>query len=987
MLILQMYLPMTPLHKSTAFKLILLLFLCVAFSVLSYADVVPRWSQVDSIRVNEGEYLVYNLADKVSGNPQLSLYHREETAWLSVSRSLLSGQAPQVSEETSYTITIRAFNNAGSSEQTFTVVVKDVGTFVRDSTTPSALCPVDVRVCPDGSKVFRSGELCEFAPCPSPLPTNNGVPTYSSPFSRSTDRESSVVTVNRFGRHLLVLQVQQLLNKTSCKVATTGPGSPGSETDYFGPATDRALLCDKSARNTDYSGTITQSLVDGLQRYVDSLSSSTPQTSPRISPNPPVDNTPPPSTTPPAPKDPPTDNTQTPPAVPPHGTQLSSANCVPPPPPPPITAIPGDGVVELSFPSFYHISNRSQYQFSLRISTASPTCFDNGGTSHGVHHVRNGRAYPITHITNLTNGTKYYICTRYRRLSRECGLSSHISSVSVVPTATGAASLPDPDTSCSLTPPPPPFTVTVEDGSQDYFGYVKALISLVSPTASDRSNYYYAFSFNKDSSLCRGAGSSLQLRGNFLDSGYDYVTRRVDSSNKTNYVCLSRRDSRNDCALWSLPRVASYSCVGASMPTAFTVVEEDGIFRIPKVDFPTDFDRGIYFYQVSLSSTSSTCSGSGDTWSTVEAGDSSYSAEFKKDRWRGLDRSHIHYVCLRRKYRRRSSDTPGGRNACVDDWSPVRTVAITACNPVDGGWSEWSDCTCTPDDNDLPTAGEQTRTCTNPAPICGGTCSGESSKSCAISDCPVRSCRWKIISCGAKECGDQYAICGPPGCSGRCRLKNAPPVFPGYRAVYKDWCGLCAQGKSCINRQCVIPPKPGTWSRPPIHSTSCGLLAKPVCSNGKCAPGSHPWGPGDETYGLKCESGSCLKNCGNCPGTSCCVVPSPAEFAAYRTTPTASSDWKTTVTLDFGKDLSGNDNGNFSAASVAQYDYQVALLPSTSDSCDHSITLKRYTDITEQIYTKTGFGSTAWVCLRRRSKLDTCVAWSKPYQARLYVRD
>ena len=372
---------MINLYKSTTFKLILLLFLCVAFSVLSYADVVPRWSQVDSIRVNEGEYLVYNLADKVSGNPQLSLYHREETAWLSVSRSLLSGRAPQVSEETSYTITIRAFNNAGSSEQTFTVVVKDVSTSVRDSTTPSALCPVDVRVCPDGSKVFRSGEFCEFAPCPLPLPIHNGVPVlgddchiaksqcntcrrqgdfvqcteaycedeqfFCASFSSDVDVPSLpvlVLTFDRFERHLLVLQAQQLLNKTSCKVATSGPGSPGSETDYFGPATDRALLCDKSARNTDYSGTITQSLVDGLQRYVDSL---------------------PPSTTPPAPKNPPADDNPPAPPNPPADDDPPESCVNPQPNPPQVRSVLGGCVVSPSDAD----SDEYHYEYAPSISS------------------------------------------------------------------------------------------------------------------------------------------------------------------------------------------------------------------------------------------------------------------------------------------------------------------------------------------------------------------------------------------------------------------------------------------------------------------------------------------------------------------------------------------------------------------------------------------------------------------------------------------
>ena len=617
---------MINLYKSTTFKLILLLFLCAAFSVLSYADVVPRWSQVDSIRVNEGEYLVYNLADKVSGNPQLSLYHREETAWLSVSRSLLSGRAPQVSEETSYTITIRAFNNAGSSEQTFTVVVKDVGISVRNSETPSTRCPVDVRVCPDGSKVFRSGEFCEFAPCPLPLPIHNGVPVlgddchiaksqcntcrrqgdfvqcteaycedeqfFCASFSSDVDVPSLpvlVLTFDRFERHLLVLQVQQLLNKTSCKVATSGPGSPGSETDYFGPATDRALLCDKSARNTDYSGTITQSLVDGLQRYVDSLP---PSTTPPAPPNPPADDDPPAPPNPPADDDPPA------PPNPPADDDPPESCVNPQPNPPQVRAVVGGCVVSPSD------ADSDEYEYEYRRETLSRPLFDWQSTTFFSHH-------PDYFKTFLSGGGGALYVTRRKHKTRCSNWSLPSSDTYCKYCRRGDADCP---VLCSDTPPSPPPVPTVTVHVKPYFLFEEPSLSprritaiyafpgLVITTDSrlnpDLSEYEYQHKLSADSDCSTdvqylesvgAAGKKNFASGwQFFDQhdtfsnpyrtfkfkqlypdGHprDHVYYSTDSTAdnyKTYYACLRRRV--NGCTDWSDPVSASPVTVARCHP-------------------------------------------------------------------------------------------------------------------------------------------------------------------------------------------------------------------------------------------------------------------------------------------------------------------------------------------------------------------------------------------------------------------------------------
>lgn len=61
---------------------------------------------------------------------------------------------------------------------------------------------------------------------------------------------------------------------------------------------------------------------------------------------------------------------------------------------------------------------------------------------------------------------------------------------------------------------------------------------------------------------------------------------------------------------------------------------------------------------------------------------------------------------------------------------PPPSSSPSSCNPVNGGWGAWSDCSASCG------GGTQTRACNNPGPSCGGaSCSGSTSQSCNTQAC------------------------------------------------------------------------------------------------------------------------------------------------------------------------------------------------------------------------------------------------------------
>ncbi len=88
------------------------------------------------------------------------------------------------------------------------------------------------------------------------------------------------------------------------------------------------------------------------------------------------------------------------------------------------------------------------------------------------------------------------------------------------------------------------------------------------------------------------------------------------------------------------------------------------------------------------------------------------------------------YGCQKDTYTYCGSCNPSC-DPCNCNYGPKCGICGWDCCPVDGGWSDWSVCSV------QCGGGTQSRTCTNPAPSCGGAdCAGDSTMECNTQACP-----------------------------------------------------------------------------------------------------------------------------------------------------------------------------------------------------------------------------------------------------------
>ncbi|XP_060108215.1 properdin [Heteronotia binoei] len=205
-----------------------------------------------------------------------------------------------------------------------------------------------------------------------------------------------------------------------------------------------------------------------------------------------------------------------------------------------------------------------------------------------------------------------------------------------------------------------------------------------------------------------------------------------------------------------------------------------------------------------------------------------------------------------------------GQGDCGDQgprrWE-LKPCGLDACCPVMGGWSEWGpwgpcSVTC------LKGVQTRERTCTNPAPVCGGTCPGNNieTRSCDTQQvCPTHgnwgswepwgACSATCISEGSgvkpskqrrRQCNNPAPSISPPGdyCPGNDRefQECAGLPFCPQHGNWGNWkplgdCSVtCAVGRQLEKRLCDSPaPKHGGQSCHGSDTRSFGCNTRVPC--------------------------------------------------------------------------------------------------------------------------------------------------------------
>ena len=135
----------------------------------------------------------------------------------------------------------------------------------------------------------------------------------------------------------------------------------------------------------------------------------------------------------------------------------------------------------------------------------------------------------------------------------------------------------------------------------------------------------------------------------------------------------------------------------------------------------------------------------------------------------------------------------GSCGTCLPGWSCLDGDCVEACDPVNGGWTTWSCGDC----NAECGGGQQicSRFCTNPVPSCGGApCGGDDTE---VLDCNTQPCcdpvngGWSDWSCGAcsedcgggtlscnRTCNNPAPSCGGATCAGSSTMTEACNTDP-----------------------------------------------------------------------------------------------------------------------------------------------------------------------------------------------------------------
>ncbi|XP_042311059.1 properdin isoform X3 [Sceloporus undulatus] len=187
-----------------------------------------------------------------------------------------------------------------------------------------------------------------------------------------------------------------------------------------------------------------------------------------------------------------------------------------------------------------------------------------------------------------------------------------------------------------------------------------------------------------------------------------------------------------------------------------------------------------------------------------------------------------------------------------------KSCSLRDCCPVDGGWSAWSawsSCSVTC----LRGFEIRRRTCTNPPPVCGGTCQGstEERRPCDTQqNCPTHGNwgNWGNWEACPATCTPEGS--GPKPRQQRRRLCNNPPPSTSPP-------GTPCQGRDRDHQDCMgLPYCPrdgnwGSWTPSSPCSVTCGVgrvVEKRQCNNPEPKYGGRHC-PGQDTRNHICNTG------------------------------------------------------------------------------------------------------------------------------------
>jgi Thrombospondin type 1 domain. len=222
--------------------------------------------------------------------------------------------------------------------------------------------------------------------------------------------------------------------------------------------------------------------------------------------------------------------------------------------------------------------------------------------------------------------------------------------------------------------------------------------------------------------------------------------------------------------------------------------------------------------------------------------------------------------------------------ACTNDYLCTfinGTSSCTICPPEDGKWSDWIYSECSPTCGLVGGIQERTRTCTNPAPELGGSCTMENGVRTVFPEiqrlpCLNDPCPWGDFSPCSATCGEgtKTRICtgemcidstGKPTIQETVKCDNKCPVDGKWGGWIEGSCSpTCGPGERIDTRTCIPPQNGGVECQ--TDSDGHYDTKTELCNNGIC-PVNGEW----DEWEMDSKTGTKKRLCVGYIGAGYCV--------------------------------------------------------------------------------------------------------------------